>query len=1044
MSAQSQSQQYVLGLDIGAESIGWAIINTDDDSPKSIQRLGVHCFEAGVEGDIQSGRDQSRAAARREARQPRRQHWRRQWRRKRLLRILQSHGLLPQGDISSPEAIHEYLLSLDALIRNRRVDPSDRVENHTLHYGLRAAALDEPLQPHEFGRALYHLAQRRGFLSNRKVDRADERVGDVKKGITELSKQMQSRGARTLGEFFAQVDPEEERIRRRWTSRQMYLDEFDALWNAQACHHSAILTDSLRAIIHRAIFYQRPLKSQKQLIGHCDLYPQRKRMAIGRNLAQEFRLLQGVNNLRVCSEDGSSRELTAEERTRVIGWLTERGDVTFAQLKQKKFLGLPKSARFNLEEGGEKRLCGHRTNAKLAPVFGDRWWTMSDDERDAVVDDVMSIQRPATLRKRGAQHWGLTLEQAEALAELTLEDARASHCRAAVERLIPHLRAGRTYGEARRLEFPERFAAREPLAQLPPVCNALPDLRNPAVCRALTELRKLVNAIVRKLGKPARVRIELARELKKNRKRREEAAKRNQQNRRRREDAKRRILSELGLASPSRTDVDKVLLAEECNWRCPYTDQPIGMKTLLGDSPQFDIEHIWPLGRSFDDSYFNKTLCYHEENRARKRNHTPFEAYSQNPEQWDAILGRVRQFQGEAAREKLRRFVAEDLPSDFTHRQLNDTKYASRCAGDYLALLFGGRSDAGGKQRIQVSAGGVTSFLRGVWQLNGILNDGDVKTRDDHRHHAVDAVAVAFAGPATVKLLADAAENAQKYGRRRFAPVSLPWPDFTEHLRTHVDRINISHRPHRRLAGPLHAETLYSKPIPSPDGDVRHIRKELHKLTATELKKDRIVDPIVRKLVRERHAELGGGLPNKVFADPAEHPVMQTRAGRFVAIHKVRVRATVKPWAVGAGARQRFVAPKAGSNHHTVISAKLSEDGGELSWEDTPVSRFDANARRAAGTPVIEREHCGNRCFKFSLVPGDYVEMENKDGKRELYRVASISKGDIEFRHQHDARDVQALKAAKARVRGGGPFLFKRKARKVTITYLGQVLPAND
>ena len=111
---------------------------------------------------------------------------------------------------------------------------------------------------------------------------------------------------------------------------------------------------------------------------------------------------------------------------------------------------------------------------------------------------------------------------------------------------------------------------------------------------------------------------------------------------------------------------------------------------------------------------------------------------------------------------------------------------------------------------------------------------------------------------------------------------------------------------------------------------------------------------------------------------------------------------------------------------------------------DDPTARFDISERRRRGAPVIQRENTSRRAFKFSLAPGEYVEMEDQHGARQLYRVASISKGDIEFRHQHDARTSDARKVAKARVRGGGRFLFNRKARKVTITYLGDVLPAND
>ena len=105
-----------------------------------------------------------------------------------------------------------------------------RVEEHLLPYLLRRDALDNPLPAHHLGRVFYHLAQRRGFLSNRKTANDDEERGVVKEGIGQLDIEIQNSGSRTLGEFFSTLDPEEQRIRKRWTSRLMYTAEFDAIW----------------------------------------------------------------------------------------------------------------------------------------------------------------------------------------------------------------------------------------------------------------------------------------------------------------------------------------------------------------------------------------------------------------------------------------------------------------------------------------------------------------------------------------------------------------------------------------------------------------------------------------------------------------------------------------------------------------------------------------------------------------------------------------------------------------------------------------------
>ena len=94
-----------------------------------------------------------------------------------------------------------------------------------------------PLPPFAVGRALLHVGQRRGFLSNRKTPaKRDEDQGKIKAAIGDLARQIESTNARDLGGYLSQLDPEEDkqRIRQRFTGRKMYLDEFDRIWSAQA------------------------------------------------------------------------------------------------------------------------------------------------------------------------------------------------------------------------------------------------------------------------------------------------------------------------------------------------------------------------------------------------------------------------------------------------------------------------------------------------------------------------------------------------------------------------------------------------------------------------------------------------------------------------------------------------------------------------------------------------------------------------------------------------------------------------------------------
>lgn len=1052
MKPSENRLSYVLGIDLGAESIGWQLLQTNGAEPAAISACGVHTFDAGVDqsdGSIEAGKDKSRAAARRKARLPRRQLWRRARRRRKIFRLLQSAGFLPPTPDLSASSLDNALKELDKALREAHpCEPGDESAAHLLPYRLRAIALDRGLKPFELGRAIYHLAQRRGYKSNRREARkSDEDAGAVETGIEELRQAMQAASARTLGEYFSRLDPAIERVRRRWTARDMFEDEFRRIIDAQRPHHAA-LTDDFCEALHAAMFFQRPLKSASHLIGECELMPGTKRAPLALRIAQRFRLLQKVNDLLIETADGSSRPLRPDEREKLLSALHSEGDRTFAQAR--KLLKLPRDAKFNLERGDEKKIVGNRTDAKLVEIFGDRWERLSEDERDAVVDDVRSFEDEGALERRGRSHWKLDDEAARKLSRCRLEDDYSRHCREALRRLVAKMESGMSYMTARRELFPDTDKPLKPVDLLPPVLHTVigKKLRNPAICRALTELRKLVNAIIRRYGKPEWVRLELARDLRNPRKKREEMYKRMRQREKEREAAKQRILAEAGIQQPRRDDVEKALLWDECRGVCPYTGRSISFRDLFGRNPQFQVEHIVPLSLCLDNSFANKTLCYHEEN-VRKHKRTPYQAYSGNPEQWNEILGRVKRFQGDFARAKLERFQTTDdelekLMEGFTARQLQDTRYASRLAAEYLGLLYGGAIDADGVRRIQVSAGGVTAFLRNELGLNAILGLQGEKNRQDHRHHAVDALCIALASPAVVKQLADAAEAADRTGRRLFAPIRQPWPGFLDEARAKVLAIKVSRRANHRLRGALHQDTNYSPAHPTKDErgrvvEYRHVREPVTDLSPGKLQD--VVDPRVRARILEKLESVGGDAKKL----DGNWPTLPTRDGREIPIRRVRIRKVVTVQAIGSDAHPRYVAP--GANHHAVIVEREDEKGRTV-WQDHVVTRLDAALRKAAGNPVIERNWGPGARFVMWLAPGDAVSMKSDNGIDDLYYIRAISDGNYELRLHTDARrstDVKKAGKAGGRINLRSADAFRqRDVRKVCVSALGEVLPCND
>jgi CRISPR-associated endonuclease Csn1 len=263
----------ILGIDLGSRSVGWALLEgPTGDAPQSIVAAGVRIFTAGVEGSIEQGRDSSRAASRREARLLRRQTARRARRQRKLYLHLSRAGLLPNLPDLEAETRDATLKALDKDLLPLVHGAGLVQQHHLFPYLLRKMAIEQELPAFAVGRALYHIGQRRGFQSNRRLasDSEKEELKVVAKGIGDLDAEIQASGARTLGAYLATLNPEAERVRRRYTSRAMYRNEFDAIWNFQSPCHSS-MTDAARKKITSAIFHQRPLRSAKHLIGKCSL-----------------------------------------------------------------------------------------------------------------------------------------------------------------------------------------------------------------------------------------------------------------------------------------------------------------------------------------------------------------------------------------------------------------------------------------------------------------------------------------------------------------------------------------------------------------------------------------------------------------------------------------------------------------------------------------------------------------------------------------------------------------------------------------------------
>ena len=1034
---KTKSELITLGLDIGAKSIGWALVSGPESAEPQIKALGVRIFEAGVDGDIESGQDSSRAAVRRMARQMRRQTYRRVQRKRRLFSLLQSGAFLPATPDTQATARDKAIKEVDSrILLTLAAQYGDGDVSQKLPYVLRAEALSRPLTAEELGRVFYHLGERRGFKANRRSDRQSEETGKVYAGIADIRLK---KGANTLGEYFANLDPTQNRIRNHYIGRADYEEEFQRIFDFQQPHHPA-LTPKYRRRLKQCLFWQRPLKSQKSLIGRCSLQPAHRRCPMAHPIAQEFRLLQAVNHLAAIDPSGAVRALNGVERDKLLAKLRSDGDLTFPRLRS--LLALPKGTRFNLEEGGEKKLLGDRTHKAMTDAIGEQWSTLSAEDKATLVGIVRGSAASEDLRGQLAATLPQLESSWEALEKVALEDNFASHCKKVLADLVDRMKDGIPYATAK-VDYEATHnlgGTTKPEDQLPPLREFLPGMTNPAVIRALTELRKIVNEIVRVYGKPDMVRIELARDLKKPRHIRQNLSAKMRGREGERSAATQQLKSH-GISNPSRADIEKVLLATECGWVCPYTGSSFGMGDLVGEHARVDVEHIYPR-KYLDDSYANKTLCVADENRSRKMDRLPFVAYSGDPARYQQIMERVRSFKSELCDEKVRRFLAVEVEAGFASRQLVDTAYASREAARYVGVLYGGIVDVRSDKRVRTSSGRLSALLRSAWKLNTILGtEASPKGRAvDHRHHAVDALVVALT---TDSIIRSVTNSAERYAMRPSGRWRVEVPDQPTLLTlatAEVKKIVVSHRVDRRLAGRLHEDSIYSPPRPDGNGGTYHvIRKPLFNLTAKSIASDQIIDPTVRRIVQEHYAKLCKKLsttnPAKLFAAEENLPYLPNRNGPPIVIRKVRIRVRDSAERIGDQQhRHRHIMKDADGLHHTVILAVRKN--GKETWADQSVTRLLANDRHRVGDPVVQMEWGPDEEFMFHLCKGDSFEMTGQDGEREIYVVRGVADQNIRVLKAWDASGETSLPQNRIRTAS----VFKdRKAAPVIVTPAGRV-----
>lgn len=472
----------ILGLDTGTNSLGWAVVDRDETGVYSLVKKGSLIFQEGVK--IEKGIESSKAAERSQHRASRKHYFRRRLRKIELLKVLVKYGWCPYLSDEELNLWHtkkQYPKNDEFMLWQRTNDNFDQNPYYYRHMCLHEVLdLTNPQEAYMLGRALYHMVQRRGFLSNR-LDQSenDEAIGAVKSAISDLSKDMAKAGCDYLGDYFYMLYKNEGntvRIRTRYTDREEhYKKEFHAI-----CERQHLSAEQIKEL-ERAMYFQRPLKSQRQSVGKCPF--ETKKVMIGDRMMtvskqrcadshpdfEMFRMLSVLNNIKVKGpHDIDLRPLNDEEITKALQMFYRKSkpnfdfeDIAKAIAGKNKYQHIkdkgdkPYKFNYRMSQG----ISGCPTIAQLMSVFGKNYaeeiasvytgkHNTAEDAVDAVWNVLYSFQDKEHVKQWGIDKLQLDAEQAELFSKIRLSHNFASLSLSAIRKILPWMKQGMIYSHA--------------------------------------------------------------------------------------------------------------------------------------------------------------------------------------------------------------------------------------------------------------------------------------------------------------------------------------------------------------------------------------------------------------------------------------------------------------------------------------------------------------------------------------------------------------------------------------------------------------------
>lgn len=794
----------ILGLDLGVASIGWCLIEVDNNNnPCKILGMGSRIVPLSTDdaNEFSTGNAISKNAKRTEKRTTRKGYDRYQLRRYALTCELRKLGMSPD----------EGLIKLPSL--------------ELWQLRAKAATPGQKLTLPEIGRVLYHINQKRGYKHAKSDESSDTKqkayVADVNARFAMILEREQ-----TIGQYFAEMIKQSEiitdkgplftyRTKEQVFPRKAYEAEFDQIMSVQRQYYPDILTDDeIDKLRNEIIFYQRGLKSCKHLVSLCEF---EKKEFVNKNgnivfdgpkvapktspLFQVCKIWESVNNIVLKNRRGEELFIEKAQRKDMYDFLNDHEKMTLTDMY--KILGISKSDGWWGGKAIGKGLQGNTTRMALKKALADtpeadkllqfnlkiEDTSLVDEETGEIIQivsknfqkenlydlwhTIYSISDKTELANALKKKYGIDDEDVvnRLYAIDFVKPGFGNKSAKAMRRILPYLQQGLMYSEACEcagFRHSESLTKQENLGRklLEKIPNLKKnELRQPVVEKILNQMINVINSLLDEHGKIDEIRVELARELKQSKDERATTEK-NMRDRERENKSITEQIEEFGIRT-SKSRIQKYRMWTEANEKCFYCGAAVNAKDFLSGL-DVEIEHIIPKSLLFDDSFANK-VCACRKCNAKKGNQTAYDFMKgEGEELFNQYLTRVESYfkDGKISKTKRDRLLtpANKIPTDFIERDLRLSQYISRKSVEILKQVC---------YSVNSTTGSVTDFIRHIWGYDNVLHHlnfdrykkcglteikeanhkGKVISEEriigwtkrlDHRHHAIDALVVAM------------------------------------------------------------------------------------------------------------------------------------------------------------------------------------------------------------------------------------------------------------------------------------------------------------